>query len=474
VPVLPSGAFKTIVSMAQNFIACDREQPFLLPPDVREWLPEDHLAWFVIDAVGVLDTAAFYAAYRQDGHGRAAYEPSMMIALLLYCWARGMRSSRAIERACLEDVACRVIAAHERPDHATIARFVMRHERALGELFGEVLTLCADAGLATVGVLAIDGTKVAANANRDRTMDYEQLAKAIVEEQIDTDAAEDELYGQARGDELPPELTRSKGRQAWLREAKRRLNDRRADQARPIARSRPERLKDAKRRLDEELRTEQRANEAYEAYRARGVGRTGRRFSPAATPKPYTAPATPAGKVNISDPDSKLVKSMRGWIQGYNAQTVCNERHLIVAAEVMTASPDFGHLGPMVAAARRELAAAGVTTPPEVVVADAGYWHLEQMNEITGDGIPVLIPPDSSRRANKPKRPGWDGGAYDFMRSVLSTELGGKLYRQRAQLIEPIFGDTKHNRGFTRFARRGRSAARTEWRLMATTHNLRG
>jgi len=163
---------------------------------------------------------------------------------------------------------------------------------------------------------------------------------------------------------------------------------------------------------------------------------------------------------------------MRGWIQGYNAQAACNDQHLIVAAEVMTASPDFGNLGPMLTAARRELANAGATKRPNVVVADAGYWHLEQMNQITGDGIPVLIPPDSSRRANKPKRPGWDGGAYDFMRSVLSTERGSELYRQRAQLIEPIFGHTKHNRGFTRFARRGRSAARTEWRLMAATHNL--
>ncbi len=256
--------------MAQNFIACDREQPFLLPPDVREWLPDNHLAWFVIDAVGVMDTSAFYAAYREDGHGRAAYEPSMMIALLLYCWARGTRSARRIECACLEDVTCRVIAAHQQPDHATIARFVVRHERALAELFREVLVLCADAGLATVGVIAIDGTKVAASANRDRTMDYEQLAKAIVQEQIATNAAEDELHGQARGDELPPELTRSKGRQAWLREAKRQLDERRADEAVPIPRSRPERLKDAKRRLDEELWTEQRANEAYEAYRARG------------------------------------------------------------------------------------------------------------------------------------------------------------------------------------------------------------
>src|SRR5215208_6739513 len=162
--------------MAQNFIACDREQPFLLPPDVRDWLPEDHLAWFVIDAVGVMDLAAFYAAYRQDGHGRAAYEPAVMVALLLYCWARGTRSSRAIERACVDDVACRVIAAQQRPDHATIARFVERHERALANVFGEVLAVCADAGLATVGVIAVDGTKVHANANRDRSMSYEDIA----------------------------------------------------------------------------------------------------------------------------------------------------------------------------------------------------------------------------------------------------------------------------------------------------------
>jgi hypothetical protein len=228
---------------------------------------------------------------------------------------------------------------------------------------------------------------------------------------------------------------------------------------------------EAKHRLEEDLAAEREINDNYEAYRARGVMRDGRAMS--ARPKPYTPPTTPAGKINITDPDSKLVHGMRGWIQGYNAQAACNEQHLIVAAEVMTASPDFGHLGPMLTAARRELAAAGVTQRPDVAVADAGYWHLEQINQITADGIPVLIPPDSSRRTNKPKRPGWNGGAYDFMRSVLSTELGNELYRQRAQLIEPIFGNTKHNQGFTRFHRRGRSAARTEWRLMATTHNLR-
>jgi transposase len=456
--------------MAQNFLACDREQSFLLPPDVREWLPEDHLAWFVIDAVGVMDTSRFYGAYREDGHGRAAYEPSMMIALLLYCWACGTRSSRAIERASVGDVACRVIAAHQRPDHATIARFVVRHERALGGLFGEVLGLCADAGLATVGVIAIDGTKVNANANRDRTMSYQQIAQAIVEEAIQTDAAETEALGDARGDELPETVATAEGRQRWLRAARQRLDQQRAHEARPIRRSRAAQLTEAKRRLEQELAVERDANERYEAYRARGVMKNGRRFG--SPPKPYSPPAIPDGKINVTDPDSKLVKGMRGWVQGYNAQAACNEQHLILAAEVMTASPDFGHLGPMLTAARRELGAAGVTEPPEVVLADAGYWHLEQMNEITGDGIPVLIPPDSSRRKNTNTRPGWNGGAYDFMRSVLSTDRGSELYKQRAQLIEPIFGNTKHNRGFNRFARRGRSAARTEWRMIATTHNL--
>jgi transposase len=454
--------------MPQNFLECDRDQPFLLPPDVREWLPEDHLAWFVIDAVRVIDTSPFYAAYREDGHGRAAYEPSMMVALLLYCWSRGTRSSRRIERACVEDVACRVIAAHQQPDHATVARFVERHEQALAGLFGEVLALCADAGMATVGVIAIDGTKVHANANRDRTVDYGQIAQAIVEEAVATDAAETAAFGERRGDELPELVASRQGREGWLRAARQRLDQQRAQDAKPIPRSRPQRLLEGKRRLEEELAVERDANEQYEAYRKRGVMKNGRRFG--RPPNPCQPPTTPTGKVNTTDPDSRLVHGMRGWIQGYNAQAVCNEQHLIVAAEVMTASPDFGHLAPMLTATRTELAAAGVTESPEVVVADAGYWHLEQMNDITGQGMPVLIPPDSSRR--KSARPGWTGGAYDFMRRVLQTDRGKALYKQRAQLIEPIFGHTKHNRGFARFHRRGRSAVRTEWRLMAATHNL--
>jgi transposase len=206
--------------MPQNFIGCDREQVFLMPPSLREWLPEDHLAWFVIEAVGELDLDGFYADYREDGHGRAAYEPSMMVALLLYAYATRQRSSRAIERHCRQDVAYRVITANRVPDHATIARFVVRHERALAELFGSVLCLCARAGLVSAGVVAIDGTKLHADASREANSDYGRIAGEIVAEARATDEAEDELYGQARGDELPEELRTRAGRRKWLREAK--------------------------------------------------------------------------------------------------------------------------------------------------------------------------------------------------------------------------------------------------------------
>src|SRR5215212_772647 len=406
--------------------------------------------------------------YRADGHGRAAHDPAMMVALLVYAYAIGERSSRRIERRCVEDVACRVIAANAVSDHTTIARFRQRHEAALAELFGEVLALCAEAGLAGVGVIAIDGTKVHANASQHANRDYERLAREILEEADAVDGAEDERFGDAGGDELPPELATGQGRRGWLREAKRRLEDKRAGEARPIARSRPARLRESKRRLEEEHQVGCRANADYEAYRARGVMRDGRRFG--APPKPFEPPPTPAGKVNVTDPDSRNVKTPRGYVQGYNAQAAVNERQIVVAAEINTDSPDFGHLGPMVDAARTELAAAGVTDKPEVVVADAGYWHQAQMDSIVSQGIAVLIPPDAGKR--KGTRPGWDGGPYAFMRRVLATDLGKALYRKRQVTVEPVFAHTKFNRRIDRFHRRGRSACRSEWRPITATHNL--
>ena len=439
-----------------------------MPPDVREWLAPRHLAWFVIDAVAEMDLEAFYAAYRVDGRSRPPYDPAMMVALLLYAYARGVRSSRVIERACEEDVAFRVIAAQQRPDHATIARFVERHQDAIAGLFGEVLTLCARSGLAKVGVIAVDGTKVHANASRNENLDYEQIAREIVEEAKAVDAAEDQLYGEARGDELPPELATEQGRRGWLREAKQRLEAERAANPQPVPRSRPKRLKEAKRRLEEELWTEARANEAYEAYRARGRMKDGRRFGK--PPTPYTPPATPDGRINVTDPDSRVVKGPRGFIQGYNAQAVTNEHQVVLAAEVLTTAPDFGQLEPMLDAAQRELAAAGVSERPGVLLADAGYWHQHQMERIIDRGIAVLIPPDASKR--KGARRGWEGGYYDFMRRVLAGDHGSALYRQRQPMIEPVFGHTKFNRGMSRFRRRGRAAVQTEWRLIMATHNL--
>jgi len=208
----------------QNFLNCDREQELLLPPCLREWLPEDHLAWFIVDAVAQFDLAGFYAAYRADGHGRAAHDPSMMLALLLYAYSVGVRSSRVIERRCVEDVAFRVIAANQVPDHTTIARFRQRHQQALADLFGDVLALCAEAGLVRVGVVAVDGTKLHASASKFAARSYEQIVEEILAEAMATDAAEDEQFGEDRGDELPGDLRSRQGRRGWLREAKQRLD----------------------------------------------------------------------------------------------------------------------------------------------------------------------------------------------------------------------------------------------------------
>jgi hypothetical protein len=240
--------------------------------------------------------------------------------------------------------------------------------------------LCRQAGLVTVGVIAIDGTKMHANASQHSSRDYEQIAREILEEAAAVDAAEDELYGDKRGDELPEQLTSEHGRRAWFREAKRRLDEQRAEEAKPIPQSRPKRLKESKRRLEEELWSEQRANAAYEAWRARGVMADGRKLSTPA--KPYVPPEMPAGKVNVTDPDSRNVKTPRGYMQGYNAQAVVGENQIVIAAEVNADSPDFGHLEPMVTAAEDELEKAGVTETPEVVVADPGYWHQVQMENV--------------------------------------------------------------------------------------------
>ncbi len=375
-----------------------------MPPSLREWLPAGHFAWFVVDAVAELDLSAFYGVYRDDGHGRPAHDPGMMVALLLYAYARGERSSRKIERACVEDVAVRVVAGNKAPDHTTLARFRQRHEAALADLFGEVLSLCAEAGLVELGVVAIDGTKLHANASRDANTDYEQIASEILEQADAVDREEDERYGPGSSvDVLPEGFRSSKGRRAWLREARQRLEQRRAEEARPIPRSRPDRLHECARRLEEELAVECRAAERQdEMWAARSAAGEQPSSRP---PKPYSPPDTPAGVINTSDPDSRRLKAPQGYLQGYNAQAAVNDRQIVIAAEVNASTADFGNLGPMVDATLGELTNAGVSETPEVVVADAGYWHTEQMHEIVNRGSRC-----SSRRTRADARHHDQGG----------------------------------------------------------------
>jgi len=356
----------------------------------------------------------------------------------------------------VEDVAYRVIAAHQTPDHATIARFRARHEAPLAELFSSVLSLCREAGLVKVGLIAIDGTKLHANASHHCNLDYEQLAREILKEAAEVDAAEDQLFGDARGDELPPEFQSTGELRKRLREAKQRLDAKRAAENKPVPRSRPERLREGKKRLEQELELERRVRADYRAWRTRGISADGRRFG-GREPKLEPLPEQPRGKINTTDPDSRNVKTPRSYTQGYNAQAVVNEHQIVLAAEVTVSSPDFGQLQPMVEATNRELEAIGVTETPAVVVADTGYWHEDQIDNVVSNGTQVLIPPDAGKRDTP--RPGWQGGRYTWMRNVLATEHGGGLYRRRKAIVEPVFAQTKHNRRIDRFQRRGRSAA---------------
>jgi transposase len=502
--------------MAQNFIGCDRDQSFLLPPDVRDWLPEGHLAWFVLDAVAGMDLSDFYGSYRADGVGRRAYDPAMMAALLLYGYSRGVRSARAIERSCWEDVAFKTIAMLETPDHATVARFVERHEQPLADLFSQVLGLCAQAGLVRPEVVAIDGTKMAGNASRESNRDFSEIARQIIEEAIATDAAEDELYGEARGDELPEELrTREgraeffrkvreqqaaererdepqlipqpaeqpggfefdvqriianhQGRDGWTREGRRQVEQRRWQQREPIPRGREDRLLLAAQRLEEQRDAKLAANRAYENYRTNGRAKDGRKLGK--RPNPWAPPELPDDLVSVSDTDSQRMKASRGYVQGYNAQAVVDVGQIVLAAEITNNPTDFSNLDPMITTALLELERVGVTDRPRVALADAGYWNERHFDEvIANEHIEVLVPPDRGGRSEP--RPGWVGGRYAWMRAVLGAEHGKELYRKRMQMIEPVFAHTKHNRGINRFHRRGRIAVRTEWRLLMATHNL--
>jgi transposase len=502
--------------MARDFDSVDRGQLLLMPPSLVEWLPEDHLVWTVLGAVDQMKLDRFTEMYRMGGAGRAPYDPRMFVALLLYAYARGNRSSRGIERACWEDVAFKVITGMRTPDHSTIAEFRRRHEQEIAELFDDVLGLCREAGLVSVGVISIDGTKIKADASMDQNRTYSGLVNDILREAEEIDQAEDRLHGKdRRGDELPEELRtpearrkaladakrrieerkgravtecatvdpeidleplvlglqvlRRGGRREWPRVARRALEDHRAQQAQAIPRDRADRMFQALDRFEQNHRVELAAHDAYDRWRASSRDTKGRVLT--GNSKPFTAPVLPEGVINLADPDARVMRTQgTPPRQAYNAQTTVNDQQVILAAEISIDAGDFGHLKPMLDTTVEHLDRHGVTEQLEVVLADAGYWNTRQIEAITDRGMNVLVPPDGTMRDGI--RPGWEHGFYDVMRQKLKADDGRELYAKRKVTVEPVYGQIKYNRRIDRFMRRGRAAAQSEWRLIAATHNL--
>jgi transposase len=437
--------------MAYNFLRAERDQPLLLPPDLRDWLPASHLAWLILDVVDQLDLAAFYLAHRDDGHGHPAYDPKLLLGVLLYGYCLGVRSSRQLERRCQEDIAFRVLAGNQTPDHVTIARFRVRHEQALAGFLVESLKLCAAAGMVKVGTVALDGTKLAGNASdkANRTLDrLEAEVAEILRQAADADQREDRLFGEARGDELPQALASKAGRLARLRQAKARLEAEAAERARRFA---------------------QRVA-ASAAAAAKG--------KPAPTLKPRARDEAPNPKAtaNGTDPDSRLLHTRKSRVQGYNAQAVTTVEQVIIAAELTQDANDFQQLQPMLDATTATLAAAGIQDRPETLAADSGYWSIANLTEIE-HAPELLIPPPKLGRHGKPRRDGRPSasksdGLRAAMTAKLQSEDGKARYAKRKETVEPVFGQIKDGRGARRFLRRGLRACEAEWKLLCGTHNL--
>ena len=440
-----------------NFIRPNRDQLLLMPPALQDWLPSDDLAYFLLDAVDQFDLAPFYAAYRADGVGQAAFQPHMMVALLLYAYCLGVRSSRQVERLCQRDVAFRIVAGNLRPDHATIARFRQRHTEALKGLFTDILRLCREAGLVKVGVVALDGTKMAADAALDANRTYESIrseVETMLADAESTDAEEDQLVGpEQRGDELPEAMRDRNGRLERLKRCRERLEAEAAAAAADHARKLAERA----------------AKEAETGQKLRGR-----------KPKPVSETPEAEAEANVTDPDSRIMKTRRGYVQGYNAQAAATADQIIVAAEVTPEENDVEQLHPMLAATATELEAAGVDETVGAVLVDAGYCSEENLTRVDPEGPELFVATrkdwkqrEQLRQAPPPRGriPGHLSQRERMDRKLL-TKRGRRLYRQRGQIIEPVFGQTKACRGIDRFMRRGLANCQAEWKVICGTHNL--
>jgi transposase len=517
----------------KTFRPWNPEQTLLLPPSPVEWLPANHLVFFLLDMAAELDLSAIYAVYEaRDPRGVKAYEPRMMVVLLLYAYCVGIPSSRRIERACWEDAAFRVLTGNQQPDHSRISDFRLVHLDALADLFVQVLRLCQKAGLVSLGNVALDGTKVKANASKHKAMSHERMLKteAQLEAEIAAllrkaeliDAQEDARYGKGkRGDELPKELELRQDRLDALRKAIAELEaEAAADHARrreQQARAAEEQAAEAAAQLadaeaataavdnhkadaESEAAAQVLAKEAQQAERrarsARGRAELARKLAiekaqatELSTPDPRidvdpltmpsrNLPTNAAGdpkanaQRNFTDPDSHILKGGDGWIQGYNCQAAVDGDHqIIVAVGVSNQASDAPHLEPML-----ERIVANTGQLPQKLIADAGYCSTANIEASEERGLDAYY---STARQQHGKRPRPSKGpaprdldARGRMDRKLRSKAGQAIYSLRKTIVEPVFGQIKGARGLDCFLLRGLEKVNGEWALMATTHNI--
>ena len=452
--------------MAKIFRPYDLDQALLLPPDLREWLPEGHLALFISDVVDTLDLAAIMQPYETgEERGQPPYHPAMMVKVLLYAYCTGKPSSRKIERATHEEVPLRVLAANQHPDHDSLAAFRKRHLPALAELFVQVLTLCQAAGLVALGTIALDGTKVKANASKHKAMSYTRMGEAeqrlnaevaaLLAAAQQIDAVEDAQYGRGRwGDELPAELARRETRLATIRAAKAALEQEAQDRAQQAAEA-------GRAKLD--------ARQQYEAET--GQKPKGR---PPTVPDPAQAVPAPTAQRNFTDPDSRIMKdgATKSFEQAYNAQAaVDGQAQIIVAVAVTQEANDKQQLVPMLGHVATNLG-----QWPATASADAGYFSEANVTAPELAAVDLYVPPDRQPHGPPPA----DGShpppsanlIIEQMRQKLKAPAGHAVYARRKAIVEPVFGQIKEVRGFRRFSFRGLANVTAEWALICLTHNL--
>ena len=456
-----------MLAMGKSFLPDDVNQSLLFPPSLHDWLPEGHLARFLVDVVSALALSAIFASYEEkDGRGQAAYAPEMMVRLLLYGYATGVYSSRKIETRTFEDVAFRYLSGDQHPDHATIAEFRKRHLDALSGLFTQALLLCSEAGLVKLGHVSIDGTKIKANANKHKAMSYKRMneTEARLKQEIDallaaaekTDAEEDAQHGKdRRGDELPVELQRRESRLQKIREAKAALEQEAKEKA-----------------AQQRAETEQKLVEREEDERRTGKKKRGRKPE---APDPERAKPEDTAQRNFVDPESRIMPdgaNKGSFVQGYNAQiAVDSASQVIVAAEITQETNDKMQLIPMIAQIVTNL-----QQTPEKVSADTGYFSEANVTDESVKGVDLYVATGRDKHSgvvepiSDPPPP--EAPPKEAMHHKLRTADGRAVYKMRKAIVEPVFGQIKEQRGFRRFSLRGKQNVRREWRLVCAVSNL--